>query len=138
MEEAPQNVDVTELYFTELCKRVQTLRFSVDWKLEIGTEVKLKKITRPYIVPEFEIIRSDSFQFTIAVYGWLLPSDHPLYKTNSSSMCDISVSALLNEIASYVMCPGLPEASNGGEVKRRTIPCEIDIQKEQSANPRTS
>ena len=50
-------------------------------------------------------------------------------------MCDISVSAHLNEIASYVMCPGLLEASNGGEVKQHIIPCEIDIQKEQSANP---
>ena len=39
----------------------------------------------------------------------------------------------LNGIASYVMCPGLPEASDGGEVKRHTIPCETD--KEQSANP---
>ena len=115
----PQNVDVYR-NFTELCKRVQTLRFSVDWKLEIGTEVELKKLPDHNIVPEFVIIISESSQFTIAVYGWLLPSD--LYKTNSRSMCDISVSSLLNEIASYVMCPGLPEASNGGEVKRHTIP----------------
>ena len=81
-------VEEVDVYrnFTELCKRVQTLRFSVDWMLEIGTEVKLNKITRPYIVPEFEIIISDSFQFTIAVYGWLLPSDHPLYKANSRSI----------------------------------------------------
>ena len=126
VEEAPQKVHVYR-DFSELCKRVQTLRFS--WKLEIGTEVKLKKITRPC-----HIIISDSLQFTVAVYGWLLPSDHPLYKANSRSMYDISVSALINEIASYVMCPGLSEALHCGEVKRHTIPCEIDIQKEQSTN----
>ena len=91
VEEAPQKVHVYR-DFSELCKRVQTLRFS--WKLEIGTEVELKKITRPYIVPEFEIIISDSLQFTVAVYGWLLPSDHPLYDANSRSMHGISVSAL--------------------------------------------
>ena len=129
-EEAPQKVHVYR-DFSELCKRVQTLRFS--WKLEIGTEVKLKKITRPYIVPEFEIIISDSLQFTVAVHGWLLPSDHPLYKANSRSMYGVSVSALINEIASYVMCPGL--SLHCGEVKRHTLPCEIDIQKEQSTNP---
>ena len=80
--------------------------------LDISGHIKLHKFT-DLIIPQFEVVIGEELEFTIVVFGWLLP---------------------LLEIEGNNLCEGLAEKLLTGEVVRHIILCEIDLQAAQ-CNP---
>ena len=77
-----------------------------------------------------EVVIDEKLQFTIIVFGWLLPNWHALYENHSRSVQAVTVSNLLREIMNHELCPGLPlepKAMQGDKVISRVIPWHIDL-----------
>ena len=78
--------------FSELSKRVGKLKLS-DWDVKnTDTNISLKQFLHPYTVPKLEVIIDSTFNFTIAVYGWIIPENHTIYALYSRSMNNGTVS----------------------------------------------
>ena len=65
--------------YPELCKRVKKCKLE-GWKMGISEHIKLQRFTNPCIIPQFEVLIDGGLEFTIVVFGWLLPLDHQIYK----------------------------------------------------------
>ena len=64
--------------------------------------------------------------FTCVVYGWLLPDDHDLYKNHFRSVRKITISDLLFQIRSMLLCPGINDTHSTNLVCH-AVPCEINL-----------
>ena len=85
-------------------------------------------------MPYLEVVIDEKLQFTIIVFGWLLPNCHALYENHSRSVQAVTVSNLLREIMNNELCPGLPlepKAMQGDKVISHVIPCRIDLKSQQ-------
>ena len=93
--------------FRELVERSKSLKLC-GWSIEYGTNhTFVKKEDSDYMVPKFYINIDDSLEFSISVYGWLLPVEHPLYVKNRRSMRHISISNLIHGLDDLNICNGL-------------------------------
>ena len=63
------------------------------------------------------VVIDEMLQFTIIVFGWLLPNCHALYENHSRSVQAVTVSNLLREIMNQVIS--------------HVIPCRIDLKSQQ-------
>ena len=78
-----------------------------------------------------EVVIDEKLQFTIIVFGWLLPNCHALYENHSRSVQAVTVSNLLREIMKHELCPGLPlepQAMQGDKVIPHVIPFDLKSQ----------
>ena len=95
--------------FKELCERTKKLKLP-EWQQEhIQGKMVLKQFVSPLLVPKFEIIIEENFHFTCIVYGWVLASNHSVYHDNERSLKNITVSDLVQKLASYCICDGVSE-----------------------------
>ena len=62
-----------------------------------------------YYIPRYELTVENCLEFTITVYGYLLPNTHNLYKVNRRSIANISIPSLITEIQTLIFCPGIKE-----------------------------
>ena len=116
--------------FSELCKRVQNLKLKDDWEVFYEeNKVLFKLLTPRHLIPHLEIVVNDSLEFTIIIFGWILPEDHLIYKKYMRSVRNITVSNLLHEIRSYELCPGLDDNTNSKKVIDHVVPVKIDFDK---------
>ena len=99
-----------------------------DWnKKTLEDKVVLKKMVDPYVLPKTEIIVDDSLNFTIKLYGCFLPEDHPTYMKYRRSMRNITISRLVDELESYVLCCGVePNDSDYSKLLHHVIPTYTD------------
>ena len=124
-------------------KRVKKLKLK-DWTIENGSEqIVLKKQEQNSAFPEIQLTIDDSLGFSVSVYGWPLPPTHRIYKDNYRSVQYITISQLLNDIASHTICEGV-QNDNGSCVKhsimKKNIPftyggSDTDSDDEANANP---
>ena len=115
--------------FSELCKRVQNLKLKNDWEVFYReNKVLFKLLTPKHLIPHLEIVVNDSLEFTIIIFGWILPDDHLIYKKYMRSVRNITVSNLLHEIRSYELCPGLDNI-NSKKLIHHVVPVKIDFEK---------
>ena len=85
-------------------------------------------------MPYLEVVIDEKLQFTIIVFGWLLPNCHALNENHSRSVQAVTVSNLLREIMNHELCPGLPlepNAMQGDKVISHVIPCRFDLKSQQ-------
>ena len=120
----------------ELHKRVQKCYWITEkWYTTYeNNAVKLTFNIEPHIVPYLEVVIDEKLQFTIIVFGWLLPNCHVLYENRSRSVQAVTVSNLLCAIMNHELCPGLPlepQAMQGDKVISHVIPCRIDLKSQQ-------
>ena len=120
----------------ELHKRVQKCNWITEkWYTTYeNNAVKITFNIEPHIVPYLEVVIDEKLQYTIIVFGWLLPNCHALYESHSRSVQTVTVSNLLREIMNNELCPGLPlepKAMQGDKVISRVIPCRIDLKTQQ-------
>lgn len=81
----------------------------------------------PYILPEYEIVVDDSLGFTLSVFHWLLPENHELYKKHHSSVKQVSIQQLVEEIMDYTLCNGVTNRLQySGNIKHHVIPKSYD------------
>ena len=98
------------------------------WKVtNINNNYHFKSFTSPYTIPHYEVIVNANLEFIILVYGWSLPHDSFLYKDYQRSMKNVTVSALLKEIKTYVCCEGLQNKVEPSQSIEYSIPCLVNV-----------
>ena len=124
VEEEPQ---VCYKSFNELCKRVKAQKCDGLWKTEVTDEtVHLKKCVAPYVLPMYEVVIDISLGFSVAIFGWLLPNNHDIYKQNLRSMHNTTVSNLLKVIESAQICCGVENKEESLGLKHHVVPKQLD------------
>ena len=84
-------------------------------------------MVEPYVLPKTEIIVDDSLSFTVKLYGCFLPEDHPTYMKYRRSMRNVTISRLVDELESYVICCGVePNDSDCSKLLHHVIPTYTD------------
>ena len=110
----------------ELSTRVQKLVLK-DWSLTVtDSQVRLRKLEVPYVIPTLDIEIDDSLGFTVRVFGWFLCENHSIYKSTWRSLRNITVSNLIKEIEQLALCIGHTESAFSGDCLRHVLPMEID------------
>ena len=81
----------------------------------------------PYVLPKTEIIVDDSLSFTVKLYGCFLPENNPTYMKYRRSMRNTTISRLLHELESYVICCCVePNGSDCSKLLHHVIPIYTD------------
>ena len=62
-----------------------------------------------HYIPRYELTVGNCLEFTITVYGYLLPNTHNLYEVNCRSIANISIPSLITQIHTLIFCPGIKE-----------------------------
>ena len=109
----------------ELSARGSKLQLHLWTMHKIENIVSFKHFEKPYLAPKIEIVIDDSLAFTCAIFGWVLPEDHSIYKLYKRSMRNITISNLLHGVLSMKICPGLETNTDDGAP--HSISCELDL-----------
>ena len=72
-----------------------------------------------HVLPKYSFRVNSAFEFTVSVYGWLLPSDHEIYVSHKHSIRLITISAITSLLLSNKLCEGICECE---DATRHTIP----------------
>ena len=74
--------------------------------MDITEENKLtfKYFSKPYLIPNFQIIIGESHEFTLATYSWLLPEDHEFFKLFKHTIRNSEMHRVFSEIQSFQLC----------------------------------
>ena len=75
------------------------------WYKEINKTIIEFKETE-YLIAKFSILVESTLKYTVLVYGWALPNDHPIYVSNERSLQCCNFKTLCIEIGSLVICKG--------------------------------
>ena len=123
------------LSFKELTDRTQKLKLS-GWSLACNQDrICLKMIDPKFVLPKLELFIDDSLEYSISVYGWLLPPEHPFYTKNKHSLRQISVSSLIKDLENYTICNGLSVAIDSQHTINHVIPKVFDPLFEDETTP---
>ena len=68
--------------FKELSTREKGLRLAERDIEYLDDRVVLRKQEKDCFLPKFKVCIDDSRAYTVKVYNWLIPEDHPLYSVN--------------------------------------------------------
>ena len=92
----------------DLQGRIKNLKSLHQWEQHYSDNgVVLKKYTENVSISALQITIDDGLGFTIKIYGWQLPENHHIYKLNRRSLTNTTVSYLVSECESYVVCGGV-------------------------------
>ena len=112
--------------FAELRKRTVALKLK-EWVLEEKADrITLRRWIESCLTPKFEIVIDNCLGFSIAMFSWLLPETHKIYKDNKRSVKNITVSELIQAIEEYEVCCGVSEKALNANLINHIIPCKID------------
>ena len=86
-----------------------------------------KSFIPPYNTAHIELIVTTNLEFTILVYGWSLTNDSFIYADYHRSMKYVTVSTLLKQVKSYVVCEGILNRLEPSFSVDHNVPCEVDL-----------
>ena len=72
-----------------------------------------------HVLPKYSFRVNSALEFTVSVYGWLLPSDHEIYVSHKRSIRLITISAITSLLLNNKLCEGICECE---DATRHTIP----------------
>ena len=84
------------------------------------TVIELKE--SEYLIAKFSIWVESTLKYTVLVYGWALPNDHPIYVSNERSLQYCNFKTLCNEIVSLGICTGILLVKSSKSVKTHVVP----------------
>ncbi|KAJ8025305.1 Transposable element P transposase [Holothuria leucospilota] len=108
----PTTPDVMYKSLQEVQQDIKKCNFSKEWSAILDTNkcvVSLQE--RTFLSPAYSVTIDDSLGFTISVFGWFLPENHPIYLMHRRSVRKIKIRDLLNEIKSFLNCSGVPKTN---------------------------
>ena len=109
--------------FEDVSKKIKLLK-AVGWDIiQHDQIIKLVKYEASYEIPKYEINVDNSLNFTIRVYGWLLPETHELYVKKFRSIQNITLSRLMQVLDLFKFCEGIPDSciSFSDQIKKHII-----------------
>ena len=93
--------------YSNVCKNIRELNEEKWTFSENLNNINLQYLEPGHYVPKYELIVERCLEFTIVVYGYLLPDTHNLYKINHRSLSNTSIRSLVSEISKLVFCIGI-------------------------------
>ena len=101
----PNDKDTGPVYenFDELSRKVKNLKLG-DWKVFFVT---FKLFDEKHLISQLEVVVNSSLEYTVIVYGWILPNNHGIYKEYLRTVRRVTVSNLLHTIKSCCLCTGV-------------------------------
>ena len=97
-----------------------------DWSITVAdSQVRLRKLEVPYVIPRLDIEIDDSLGFTVRVFGWFLCENHNIYKSTRRSLRNITVSNLIKEIEQLALSIGLTESAFSGDCLQHVLPWRL-------------
>ena len=113
--------------FQEFSQRAKSLKTICDWMSKFSVDKAVfKKMTEPYMLPQFEIIVDDGLGFTVKVYGCYLVEDHPLYLEYRRSMQNVTMSNLVKDLEGYKLCNGVQTLELTSKLFHHVVPINHD------------
>lgn len=80
----------------------------VGWTLSRNTEnVTFAWFDGSHYIAKFQVIVDCSLGFSISIYGWFIPDNHPLYMQYKRSVRFTTAYSLLSTVIKYSVCSGL-------------------------------
>ena len=113
--------------FQEFSQRAKSLNTICDWMSKFSVDKAVfKKMTEPYMLPQFEIIVDDGLGFTLKVYGCYLVEDHPLYLEYRRSMQNVTMSNLVKDLEGYKLCNGVQTLELTSKLFHHVVPINFE------------
>ena len=107
----------------EVRNRVMSLKLGDNWAIEPTKDsLVLKKSDNQFKVPKFTVVIDDGLGFTIKIYDWLLPENHVIYTSLKRSLRNVTVSNLIKNIESFILCEGLKSREMSGSLIFHVVP----------------
>ena len=114
------------------------------WQFEISNEgeIRIHLHDQLHSVPKYIIVVNSSLEFTIFVFNWPLPDQHPIYKEQKRSLKYLDIAGLIEKIENARVCEGLKEDDaiavatdptgnpdpNPNTIVRHTVPKTIEVE----------
>ena len=97
--------------YDEFVNRIKLLKLPPVWTIVFkpSNHVVFQCKDELHPVPIYEIHSNETLQFIIRYFLWCLPREHEIYNTYSRSFENITVTNLIKELESYVICPGVTD-----------------------------
>jgi len=138
-EAKPTAPSVCKPYFKNLgdfVKHVDSLRLS-GWTRstqEDNSSVALSMFDGIYHLSKYQVIVDSSLGFSVSVYGWFLPDNHPIYLSHKRSVRFTRAFPLLSRVQELQLCAGLSKFADHDiqdpvgtfRLMRHSIPNVID------------
>ena len=97
--------------YDEFVNRIKLLKLPPVWTIvfKSSNHIVFQCEDELHSVPIYEIHTNETLQFIIRYFLWCLPREHEIYNTYSRSFGNITVTNLIKELKSYVICPGVTD-----------------------------
>ena len=110
--------------FIFLCKSLSSLKLHGWDKKLTENKCSLEKKDPDFMISKIKLIIDECLDFSVIIFGWALPDDHPVYKKFKQSVRYDTVATLLKELAKLNLCQGLNTFHNG--LKKHVVAKNID------------
>ena len=115
----------------DVLTHISKLKTLTEWVVETSINyVILKKNKVPWTIPEIKIVVNDGLGYTVSVFDWLIPEDHPIYKSNRRSLRYNSILCLVTEIEKLMICNGV-NITQDAAIIHHVVPMLIEENKEE-------
>lgn len=130
-EPAPRHVsqETTIIYasldnFDAYLKKAGRYPYFQGWNwFKEGNNTVIEFKESEYLIAKFSVRVEYTLNYTVLVYGWALPNDHPIYVSNERSLQCCNFKTLCNEIVSLGICKGtLFSLKSSKSVKTQLVP----------------
>ena len=116
-EAKPTSPSVCKPYFKnfgDFIKHVDSLKLSNWTRLtqEDNSCVTLSMFDGIHHLPKYQVIVDSSLGFSVSVYSWFLPDNHPIYLRHKRSVRCTRASPLLSHVQDLQLCAGLSKFSD--------------------------
>lgn len=101
--------------YEDFKKRIELLKLPSSWDIVYSAnnnEVIFKYFDNLHSIAKYEIHTNESLIFKLRYFSWMIPEEHNIYLTYSSSFKNITVSNLIKIITGYHLCNGITAVKN--------------------------
>ena len=113
--------------FSEFSNQVKGLKSLTDWLSKISADrIIFKKMLPTYLLPELEIIVDNSLGFTVKVFSSYLVANHHIKMNFRQSMCNVTLSNLIEELKTYKLCEGVTAMEMTSKLYHHVAPMNHD------------
>ena len=110
----------------------------IGWsKIEEEDSVLFEFLHPTYTLPKLTLSVASELNFSVAVYNWLLPDDHSIYKDTMRSLKFTTISTIMSTLEEAKVCEGLakndmtnsicedpPSHQGSNSIIRHTVPIQ--------------
>ena len=118
-------------------KRILGVKMTGWSKIENDDGVTFELWNPTFSLPQLTCLVNSGLNYSVAVYHWFLPDNHPIYTEYARSLKHTTISTILSQLEGYEICEGLdnneltlskcedPAPTSSGVI-RHTVPLKLE------------